>query len=103
MADEEAPPPALANPLHVEDIAAPIIYVDHCLGGGFSGSGDNITLTFATKILDHRHNPPVSLTKTVLRLVMPRNARADTAGFIGELLGKIEKGGEAPPANATIN
>ena len=104
--DKATGPPPFANPLHIEDVAAPIIYVDTCFGGG-PAYGDNIELTFATKILDHRHNPPVTLTKTNLRLISSRRSLQATAEFINKLLADLEagigSGGETPPANTTLN
>lgn len=104
MPDEESQSEAQApaNPSHVEDITAPIIYADLCFGGG-PMNGDNATLSFVTKILDHRTNPPTNATKTVLRLVMPRSAIREMAGFMTKLLDDIAGAQDAPPANAKLN
>jgi hypothetical protein len=86
----------------LEDPNAPIVYADVCLGGG-PMNGDNITLTFATKILDHTKNPPGSHSRTVLRLVIPRVAASGMGDFIRQLLASIEAGAEPPPANTKLN
>jgi hypothetical protein len=98
MPDENKPP--VASP-HFEDPYAPIVYADVCLGGG-AAAGDNITLTFAAKILDHNHNPPSSNTKTVLRLVVPRQSAAATADLLKLILASMDAGG-GPMAHSTIN
>lgn len=98
--------PEATGPLgvpHIEDVTAPIVYADHCLGGGVSGAGDNVVLTFAVKALDHRSATPAALTKTVLRLVMPRASVANTAEFIASFLGSLEAGAESAAKNTTIN
>lgn len=100
MADEETPP--LANPTHFEDVAVPIVYADFVMGGG-PINGDNITLTFATTVLDHRHNPPQRITKSVMRLVMPRVALIGAADFVQQITKPLEPGSSPPPANTTIN
>ena len=65
--------------------------------------GDNATLSFVAKILDHRQNPPANLTKTVLRLVMPRSAMRDAAGFITKMLDDLEGGAITPSSNSKLN
>jgi len=102
MADEEAGPRPVDNPLHIEDIAAPIVYADFCTGGG-PANGTNITLTFVTGILDHRFNPPQTVGKTVLRLIMPREQMKATADFINKLVGDLESGTTPPAKNTTLN
>jgi len=98
---DQSGPHAVDNPSHVEDLAAPIIYADMCIGGG-PMHGDNITLTFSVKILDHRQNPPGTGDKTVLRLVLPRRSAWDMATFVQKFLTDLEAGSGAA-AHATIN
>src|SRR4051812_25798292 len=87
-------PHAVDNPSHVEDLAAPIIYADMCIGAG-PMHGDNLTLTFSVKILDHRHNPPGTGDKTVLRLVIPRRSAGEMARFVQKFLNDLEMGSRA--------
>jgi hypothetical protein len=87
---------------HLEDPYAPIVYADVCLGGG-AMTGDNITLTFATKFLDHHQNPPSTHTKTVLRLVIPRQQAEPMVGLLNQLITAMETSGGAPVAHSTIN
>jgi hypothetical protein len=96
----DAKNPAAPIP-HFEDVNAPMVYADFCMGGG-PMMGDNITLTFVAKLLDHNQTPPAANSKTVLRLVMPRHGAADMAEFIRGLLASLEAGGAAP-TNATLN
>lgn len=98
MPDKPSEPPPLA---HFEDTTAPIVYADACMGGG-PMNGDNVTLTFATKFLDHRTNPPTNATKTVLRLVMARGAVSDLADFARGLLAALDAG-SAPPEAKSLN
>lgn len=101
MADEAEARP-VDNPAHVEDLSAPIVYADVCLGGGPSNGG-NLTLTFATGILDHRFNPPPTVGKTVLRLVMPMEQMRATADFINRLLSDLESDIATPAKNSKLN
>jgi len=79
---------------HYEDRDAPIVFADACLGGG-PMMGDNITLTFGTKFLDHSQSPPASCSKTVLRLVLPVFSAAATADFIEHLLADLRSAAAA--------
>lgn len=106
MSDEAegTPPTGPMGIPHFEDVNAPLVYADACAGGGLTASGDNITLTFVAKFLDHRHNPPQAGTKTVLRLVMPREAMISTAQFVVGFVESLEAGKPPPPpANSKLN
>jgi hypothetical protein len=92
----------VANPNHVEDLSAPMVFVDRCLGGG-PMQGDNVTLSFAAKILDSRFNPPASVTKTVLRLVIPKASARELAAFIARLLEDLESDEAPPDAHTSLN
>lgn len=99
MSEDTESPPGIP---HFEDPNAPLIYVDGCLGGG-PMHGDNVTLTFAAKVLDHTKNPPASHSKTMVRLVMPRSGAANMVEFVGRLLGDLEGGGAGPATGSTLN
>ena len=79
-----------------------MLYVDGCLGGA-PMMGDNITLTFGAKFLDHTQSPPVSYSKTVLRLVLPSSSAAATAEFIQSLLVSFEDGAPSAASNSEMN
>ncbi|HEY5409921.1 MAG TPA: hypothetical protein VIJ94_04255 [Caulobacteraceae bacterium] len=66
-------------------------------------NGDNVALTFVSRIMDHRHNPPTNLDVTVLRLVMPREALRATALFIDKLLVDMEAGSTPSATNTRLN
>jgi hypothetical protein len=100
--DKPAGDAPVANQTHFEDPQAPIIYADDCWGGG-ALNGDNITLTFAAKILNHTQNPPLPLTKTVLRLVLPRRAATGLADFIKDFLSQSNVARQPADANKTVN
>jgi len=87
---------------HFEDVNAPLIYADDCFGGGLMVGG-NITLTFAAKILNHTQSPPVSHSKTVLRLVIPAVSAGAMADFVKQLLANIERGSAPAAANTKLN
>ncbi len=79
---------------HFEDRDAPMLYVDGCLGGA-PMMGDNITLSFGAKFLDHTQSPPAAYSKTVLRLVLPSASAVAAAEFIQSLVASFD--GDAPP------
>jgi hypothetical protein len=99
MSEDADPPTGIP---HFEDPNAPLIYVDGCLGGG-PMHGDNLTLTFAAKFLDHTRNPPASHSKTMVRLVMPRSSAARMVEFVAKMLGDAEGGSVGPTTGATLN
>ena len=99
MPTEDSEAPSIP---HFEDVNAPIVYADWCWGGG-AVNGENLTLTFVTKILNHTENPPASHTKTVLRLVIPKIAASAMADFIKNHLANIEAGHEMAATNKTLN
>lgn len=101
MPDDSGFRPSLSRAQHVEDFAAPTLYVDTCMGGG-SVNGDNLVLTFATTILDHTVDPPAPVTKTAARLVLSKGAAADTARFISTLLAKIKAEAEPGAWRASV-
>lgn len=65
--------------------------------------GDNVTVTFATKVLDHRFNPPLSVSRTALRLIMPRDTAKGAAEFLRQLVDSLEAGVSDPQPNRALN
>jgi hypothetical protein len=92
----------IAHPNHIEDLSAPLIFADCCFGGG-PMMGDNVTLSFAAKILDSRFDPPASASKTVLRLVIPRASARELSAFLTKLLADLEAGQAPPETPSQIN
>lgn len=96
MSDETEDKPARTP--HIEDINAPQIYADSLWGAGLMG-GDNVTLTFGAKIMDHNQSPPATVTKTVLRLVIPRSDLVASATWLAKWLESIASGQAAPASD----
>lgn len=87
---------------HFEDRDAPMLYVDGCLGGA-PMMGDNVTLTFGAKFLDHTQSPPAAYSKTVLRLVLPGASAAATADFIQAMLAGFDDAAPLVATGADVN